>query len=253
MYVRINGLNICLNRKVIDLKILICDDDIKIIDEIREYLNAFSQKHKMYFSIDAFCNSTKVTEIDTSYDMAFIDIEMPTVDGLTLAALLKERNKNIIIFIVTSFGCYLDDAMDLEVFRYLTKPIDSNRFYRALKTSLDRYHSDTQVIVLEDYDECYTVFTKDILYITTENKRAAIVTNQGKYLSNQRISYWKNNLKDIDYLVQSHYSYIVNMRYVAEFNKKDLCLESDNQKFILPISQRKYSDFKKSYFAYIGV
>lgn len=243
----------CLIRKVINLKILICDDDIKITDEIQEYLNTFSQKHKMHFSIDVFCNSTKVTEIDTTYDMAFIDIEMPVVNGLTLASYLKKINRNIIIFIVTSFGCYLDDAMDLEVFRYLTKPIDRNRFYRSLKTALDRYRCDTQVIVLEDYDECYTVFTKDILYITTEQKRAIIVTRNGKYLSNQRISYWKNKLNDIDYLVQTHYSYIVNMRYVAEFNKKDLYLESDNQKFILPISQRKYSDFKKSYFAYLGV
>lgn len=238
---------------MIYLKILICDDDIKIIDEIQEYLNTYSQKHKILFETNAFNSSTAAAKSSYAYDMAFIDIEMPSVNGLTLASLLKEKNKNIIIFIVTSFGCYLDDAMDLDVFRYLTKPIDSNRFYRALKTALERYHSDTQVIALEDYDECYTVFTKDILYITTENKRAVIVTKQGKYLSNQRISYWKDKLKDIDYLVQTHYSYIVNMRYIGNFNKKDLCIEADNQKFTLPISQRKYSDFKKAYFAYIGV
>lgn len=253
MYVKINKLNISLIGKVIDLKIMICDDDIKIIDEIQKYLNTFSQKHKLVFDTDAFCSSTEAAKSPFAYDMAFIDIEMPTVNGLTLVSLLKKMNNNIIIFIVTSFGCYLDEAMDLEAFRYLTKPVDSNRFYRALKTAFDRYHSDTQVIALEDYDECYTVFTKDILYITTENKRAVVVTRQGKYLSKQRISYWKDKLKDIDYLVQTHHSYIVNMRYVGNFNKKDLCIEADNQKIILPISQRKYTDFKKPYFAYIGV
>ena len=239
--------------KVIYLKILICDDDIKIIDEIQKYLNTFSQKHKILFETDAFSSSTAAAKSSSAYDMAFIDIEMPSVNGLTLASLLKERNKNIIIFIVTSFGCYLDDAMDLEVFRYLTKPIDSNRLYRSLKIALDRYRSDTQVIVLEDYDECYTVFTKDILYITTKSKHAVIVTRHGEYLSKQRIGYWKDKLKDIDYLVQTHYSYIVNMRYISNFNKKDLCIEADNQKFTLPISQRKYSYFKKLYFAYIGI
>lgn len=235
------------------MKILICDDDIRIIEEILKYLNAFSQKHRITFDVETFQNSTMAAKSDTDYDMAFIDVEMPSVNGLALTSLIKERNRNVIIFIVTSFDCYLDEAMDLDVFRYLSKPIDKERFFRALNTAVKHYHSNTQIITLEDYDECYTVFTKDIIYITTENKRSAIVTKQRKYLTNKRISYWKSKLTNVDYLVQSHYSYIVNMRFVTEFGKKDVCLEADNRKFTLPISQRRYSDFKKTYFAYIGV
>lgn len=235
------------------MKILICDDDKNIVDEIQNNLKSFSQKHKVSFSIDAFCNSTKVTESDAIYDMAFIDIEMPTVNGLKLTSILKEKNKNIIIFIVTSYECYLDDAMDLEVFRYLSKPIDNDRFYRALKAAVNRYHSSTQIITLEYYDEHYTVFTSDILYVTTENKKAVVITRQKKYFTNKRISYWKNKLKDIDYFVQTHYSYLVNMRYITDFNKTELHIEADSQKTTLPISQRKYTEFKKIYFSYVGV
>ena len=43
------------------------------------------------------------------------------------------------------------------------------------------------------------------------------------------------------------------MRYVTDFNKKDVCLDANNRKFTLPISQRRYLYFNKSYFAYIGV
>lgn len=235
------------------MKILICDDDIKIVDEIKKYLTSFSQKHKIAFEINSFCNSAVAAKNIESYDMAFIDIEMPLTNGLTLTSLLKKKNNNIIIFIVTSFECYLDEAMDLDVFRYLSKPIDKDRFFRALTSAVERYKSNTQVITLEDYDEYYTVFTKDILYITTENKRAAIVTIQRKYLTNKRLNYWKNKLIGIDYFVQSHHSYIINMRYVTAFNKRELCLEADNKKIVLPISQRKYTDYKKAYFAYIGV
>ena len=235
------------------MKILICDDDRGIVNEIQNNLKVFSQKHKIFFNIDAFYNSIKIIETSSEYDLAFIDIEMPEVNGLILASELKRKNKNIIIFIITSHESYLDDAMDLDVFRYITKPIDNDRFFRALKIAIEYYHSNTQIITLEYYDEYYSIFTSDILYITIENKKAVVITRQKKYFSNQRINYWKDKLKDFDYFTQSHYSYLVNLRYVTNFNKTQLNIEADSKKFTLPISQRNYSNFKKAYFAYIGV
>lgn len=180
-------------------------------------------------------------------------IEMPQVNGLTLAAHLKAFNSNIIIFIITSHESYLDDAMDLDVFRYLSKPIDNDRFFRALNTAINYYHSNTQIITLEYYDEYYSVFTSDIVYITTEERKAVIITRQKKYYTNKKLSCWKEKLKDYDYFAQPHYSYLVNLRYVSDFNKTQLNIKVDLKTETLPISQRNYSNFKKAYFAYIGV
>ena len=235
------------------MKVLICDDDKCIVDEIKNNLNTFSDKHRIVFDIDLFYNGVELVGSNISYDMAFIDIEMPQVNGLTLAAHLKAFNPNIIIFIITSHESYLDDAMDLDVFRYLSKPIDNDRFFRALNTAINYYHSNTQIITLEYYDECYSVFTCDIVYVTIENRKAVIITRQKKYYTNQKLSYWKEKLKEYDYFAQPHYSYLVNLRYVSGFNKTQLNIEADSQKITLPISQRNYSKFKKSYFAYIGV
>lgn len=110
------------------MKVLICDDDKCIVDETKNNLNTFSDKHRIVFDIDLFYNGVELLNSNISYDMAFIDIEMPQVNGLTLAAHLKAFNPNIIIFIITSHESYLDDAMDLDVFRYLSKPIDNDRF-----------------------------------------------------------------------------------------------------------------------------
>ncbi len=235
------------------MKVLICDDDKYIADEIQSKLTEFTDKHKIYFDIDVFYNGVAPMKSDASYDMAFIDIEMPQVNGLTLAAHLKAFNPNIIIFIITSHESYLDDAMDLDVFRYLSKPIDNDRFFRALNTAINYYHSNTQIITLEYYDEYYSVFTSDIVYITIEERKAVIITRQKKYYTNKKLSYWKEKLKDYDYFAQPHYSYLVNLRYVSDFNKSQLNIKVDLKTETLPISQRNYSNFKKAYFAYIGV
>lgn len=237
------------------MKVLICDDDKYIVEEIKNNLNTFTDKHKIAFDIDSFYSGINPLNSNNRYDMAFIDIEMPQVNGLTLSAQLKKVNSNIIIFIITSHESYLDDAMDLDVFRYLSKPIDKDRFFRALNTAINYFHSNTQIITLEYYDEYYSVFTSDIVYITTEERKAVIITRtrQKKYYTNKKLSYWKEKLKDYDYFAQPHYSYLVNLRYVSDFNKTQLNIKVDLKTETLPISQRNYSNFKKAYFTYIGV
>lgn len=235
------------------MKVLICDDDKYIVSEIKNNLNTYTDKHKIAFDIDSFYSGINILNSNNRYDMAFIDIEMPLVNGLTLSTQLKKVNSNIIIFIITSHESYLDDAMDLDVFRYLSKPIDKDRFFRALNTAINYFHSNTQIITLEYYDECYSVFTSDIVYVTIENRKAVIITRQKKYYTNKKLSYWKEKLKDYDYFAQPHYSYLVNLRYVSDFNKTQLNIKVDLKTETLPISQRNYSNFKKAYFAYIGV
>ena len=89
--------------------------------------------------------------------------------------------------------------------------------------------------------------------ITIEERKAVIITRQKKYYTNKKLSYWKEKLKDYDYFAQPHYSYLVNLRYVSDFNKTQLNIKVDLKTETLPISQRNYSNFKKAYFAYIGV
>ena len=75
-------------------------------------------------------------------DIIFLDIEMPGLNGIYVGNELKKRDKNTIIFIITSYSeCSLDEAMRFHVFRYPSKPIDKQRLFRNLKDALDLYHS----------------------------------------------------------------------------------------------------------------
>ncbi len=62
---------------------------------------------------------------------------------------LRERYPNILIFIVTSFMEYLDDAMRFHVFRYLSKPIDRQRLFRNLDDALAQYHASSKRLLLK--------------------------------------------------------------------------------------------------------
>ena len=85
--------------------------------------------------------------------------------------------------------------MDLNVFRFLSKPIDENRFHKSMETALNLYHQSTETIILDSFDEHYVIFTADILYLTIDNRKTRIYTKDNDYLLSQKFDYWKERLK----------------------------------------------------------
>lgn len=234
------------------MKVLICDDDPKIILQIKKHLLAISKQSTYKFDNICFSNGDAILNKQIKIDFAFIDIEMPGVNGLTVTKHLQSINPNIIIFIVTSFQGYLDDAMDLNVFRFLSKPIDENRFFKSMNIALNLYHQSTEKIILDYFDECHNIFTIDILYLTIENRKTKLITKNGEYISNKKFDYWKNALKSYDYFAQSHYSFIVNLKNVTDFDKNKITLSFDSKKINVPISRSFYTSFKKDFYEYMG-
>ena len=121
------------------MKILVCDDDQNIVNRINTILKHISNERKLIFDITTYNLGDKVCKDKNKYDIAFIDIEMPGINGLSVTKYVKKVNPNAIIFIVTSFQSYLDDAMALNVFRYLSKPIDKNRFIKNMNVAIDLF------------------------------------------------------------------------------------------------------------------
>ena len=66
-------------------------------------------------------------------DVAFIDIDMPEMDGITLAKRLKLRNPRINIIFATGFREYTGEAIDLQASGYLMKPITLEKVREELE------------------------------------------------------------------------------------------------------------------------
>lgn len=68
-----------------------------------------------------------------SIDVAFLDIEMPVVNGIELAKKLREINSNIRIIFVTAYEQYALDAFGVDAIGYLLKPYTSEDIEKQLK------------------------------------------------------------------------------------------------------------------------
>ena len=131
------------------LNILLCDDDKSILEKVRSLISSLQKNYKIEFYIDMRTCGDFIFKEKHSYDIAIVDVQMPAVNGLEVSERLKQLNPDIIIMILTSYPAYLDSAMKIQVFRYLSKPIDTERFNRNFLEAVDYYKKISKSIIIE--------------------------------------------------------------------------------------------------------
>ena len=120
------------------MRILICDDNPLMVEEIHKYIQLYFQRSNSKCpEVVCFTDGESLLSDEGDKDLVFLDIEMPGFNGIYIGNELKKKNNKIIIFVVTAFSEYLDDAMRFHVFRYLSKPLDQQRFFRNMDDAID--------------------------------------------------------------------------------------------------------------------
>jgi len=119
------------------LKIMIIDDENPAVVRFEKLL----QKSGMAEVVGALSNPLESISFirDNQVDAVFLDIEMPEINGLELAAQLIDIQPALDIVFVTAYNNYAVDAFELNALDYIIKPFSLER----LKTSLRRIHTST--------------------------------------------------------------------------------------------------------------
>lgn len=232
-----------------NMRIVCCDDDPKIGEQLREYLQLYFKEISTPFpEFSIFASGEDLLKDDGKIDIAFLDIEMSGLNGIYTGSELKRRNPNVIIFIVTSYPDYLDEAMRFHVFRYLSKPIDKNRLFRNMKDALFQYSTVSSKIQIITKGLTDVVSMKDIIFIEARDRKIFVYTQKKIYESTQKMQFWIDKFPH-NCFFQTHRSYIVNLRYVSSYDNTVVKLY-DNQ-YIAYLTRRKYNAFKNAYTMYL--
>lgn len=235
------------------LNILICDDDKNIINQVSSLLDEVKIKHNIDFKVDINTDGEFSKNVNAVYDIAILDIEMDGISGLEVAENLKNNNPDVIVIILTSYSDYLDSAMKISVFRYLSKPIDEQRFFKNFLEALEYYRNISKQIVIKSNDMVSYVKTKDILYIENLKHGSLIVTKTDSIKNNKKPEEWYATIDQKNHFVFSHKSFLVNLQNVVNFDKESVTFSKNENLFkVACISRRGYQDLKKAFFDFVG-
>lgn len=231
------------------MRILICDDDTLMAERLQKYINHYFEFHHLKCpEIVCFFNGETLLSDKGNKDILFLDIEMPGINGIYVGKELKKENDNIIIFIVTSYSEYLDEAMRFHVFRYLSKPIDKQRLFRNMKDAIDLYNSLSCKIPIETKKGVHTLPSSSIIAVEAQGRKVIIHTTIRDFESLHNMHYWQETLPQ-NHFFQTHRSFIINFEYVNDFDHTLIHLA--NHQFSAYLTRRKYNEFKDAYLLYL--
>lgn len=192
--------------------------------------------------LGSFCDAASASDFmnEMNVDLIFLDIRMPEVDGIEFA---KSLGKNTLVIFTTAFAEYALDSYEVDAIDYLVKPIETDRFQKAVEKALV-YHEllseSTQKESIESVAVDFMFVKSDRRYFKVAFNHILFIEGLKDYsviqLEAQRII-TRMNLKTIHELLPAklflrvNKSYIVNTAHISSFDNNDVCLD----KYEIPI------------------
>ena len=96
-------------------RLVICDDEGWVLDKMEAYVRECYRQNRIFVSLQCFDRGKSLlyeVEDGARFDLLLLDIEMPGMDGMELASLVKKRLPDVLIIFLTSHMEYALDAME---------------------------------------------------------------------------------------------------------------------------------------------
>lgn len=228
------------------MRIAVCDDEERFLTDIKDHI--YEIYNSMDVVVDCFTSGKNlINSFDKqSYDLVFLDIEMPEIDGLTLAKMLREKSNELNIVFLTGHIEYALEGYEVNALRYLTKPVKKDKMLEVLHYVSEKLTKNHKLKIRVDGEDTF-IDVNDIVYFEAQNQYIMIYTKTGEYLVRYNISDYENELVK-DGFFRTHRSYLVNLSKVKKIGKAEVIMEGDKE---VPVSRNTVKVLKEALYSYI--
>ncbi len=220
------------------IKAAIVDDDVTSLKLIGSYLERFSEENGTEIVFSEFEEAISFLEQSHSFDLVFLDIEMPLINGMRAAEKLRETNKSIALIFVTNTAKYAVKGYSVDAVDYLLKPVNYTRFSALMKKTVRMLGKNVETdITLRTAGGMRRVRLSSVICV--EIKEHLLVW----HTENGRIETW-GTLKDAekmlpqDKFVRCNHNSIIGLKHVDRVDG-DFAVLYDGSRVSVSHSKRK--------------
>ncbi len=140
-----------------NIRILMIDDNVKLIDAVKEYFKNNDEVNIVLEAYDGLEGFNLIKEKTDDFDLVLLDLIMPKKDGIYVLEEMKKNNINKKVIVETSYNAseVIREVSEYDVSYFILKPFDLNdlekKIYDVFKKknekSIDFYNSNLQVSI----------------------------------------------------------------------------------------------------------
>ena len=233
------------------IKIAVCDDVPIIGLAVKSVLESHNFGEKL--KIDCFIDGMALLQqaMKEKYDILIMDIQLveseqggDVLNGMEISNRIKGIYPDITVIFMTGNAGYERQLLNFEPFRYVNKPIDSEKLVKAVREAIQRirrWNSEDKVFMFQKSKVYYQRKLSDIIYF--ESRRPYI-----DVVSRDDVATFRGRLDDIEHQIEElkgcfvrvNKSYLVNTKYINSYTTKVVSLYDGN---VISISRKYLQEF----------
>jgi two-component system, LytTR family, response regulator len=212
------------------IRCLVVDDEPPARSVIRNYI---SEMPMLYLAGECG-NAIEAMSFlqNENVDLIFLDIRMPQLNGNDLLKILKHPPK---VIFTTAHQEYALEGYELDIVDYLLKPVQFDRFVKAVHKATQPVHAAVPVplpkentpqgfIYFRADRKMVKVMLHDILYIESMKDYVKVVTVNGVIITKQSISSVEEMLPENQF-IRTHRSFIVSLSRIRTYTSELIEIE----------------------------
>ena len=216
-------------------KIAICDDDIRMCEQIEKILVGSDLKNMISVEIFYTCEKLHRTLLDGEpFDLIFLDIEFKSMDGVSMGNIIRGELKNdyVQIVYVSSRETYAMSLFDSRPMNFLIKPVTEDKIIACVRKGMELSQGLQKVFQFKDGKELCRVAVSSILYFESDNRKIIVDCGDERYEFYGKLDEIEESVGRN--FIRIHKSYLVNETKVIQWQPNCVHL-SGGQK--LPVSR----------------
>ncbi len=220
-------------------EVIICDDDGEFASELSSSLSQSFGKREAACHVTYYPEPAKMLsalERGERCDLLFQDILFGEEKGIRFAKLLRERDWDMDLVLMSSSERYAVAGYDVRPLHYLLKPLRQPQLEDVLDLFLERHAP--RVLSLTTPQGMVRLPVADVLYFEIYSHVVRLRRRDGSESS------WRGTLQDLEpqlpvgQFVRVHRSYLVNLEHIAVLGKDGLRLTSGD---MVPMGRADYA------------
>ena len=228
------------------IKTAIIDDSDIDRTLIKLFLAKYSEERKVYFEVSEYKSAEEFFASGQSgVQLAFLDIYMEGINGIELGRTIREKDKDIVIVMVSGSNEYASEAFEIQADYYLKKPVVRELFDKCMQNVLCKTFDRTYVEIFTGRKQV-KIFVQDIFYVETGGRKLILHTIDGDYETYMPISSFLKMAPESLFVRTSRFE-AVSLLHTERINVDDIFLDNGQQ---LTLSPKMSDEVREAFHSY---
>ncbi|NLZ61979.1 MAG: response regulator transcription factor [Acholeplasmataceae bacterium] len=223
------------------INVAIVEDNASDSNLIENYLKKYSELNNVKLNIKKFDEAISfLSEYKKIYNIIFMDIEMPDINGLEAARKIRRTDKQVIIIFVTNMAQYAVKGYEVDALDFVVKPVNyatiAQKMDKALK--IVRANQDAEIVISKARGFIRLPIS-ELLYLEVTGHKIHFHTNEETVVATGSLTEYEKRLKPNNFM-RCNNCYLVNPRYIKSISGMTILMKNDDTLLISHPKKKKF-------------